>query len=168
VPHLAEDGEGLFAAAVEQGFEGIMAKRADSAYAAGRSRAWLKIKAERTGDFAVVGTSPPSPSTFRMPSVLLAARSGSGLRYAGRAAIAGKELAALHAVAASLARAMPACLGAPPRAETWFEPLLVCEVRFLCWTGSGALRQPVFLRFRPDKTAAEIARHPAGDEPPKA
>jgi ATP-dependent DNA ligase len=36
--------EELFQHAADLGLEGVVAKRADSAYVAGRSRDWLKIK----------------------------------------------------------------------------------------------------------------------------
>lgn len=42
--HVAENGERLYAAVDSMGLEGIVAKRADSAYRAGRSKDWVKIK----------------------------------------------------------------------------------------------------------------------------
>ena len=44
VQHLQEHGEALFAKAVELDLEGIVAKRADSPYRAGRQPTWAKIK----------------------------------------------------------------------------------------------------------------------------
>lgn len=44
VGNVQTEGEIAFAAAVEFGAEGIVAKKADSPYRAGRSSAWLKIK----------------------------------------------------------------------------------------------------------------------------
>ena len=44
--HVSDDAETLYAAALDSGFEGIVAKRKDSTYQPGRrSTAWLKIKA---------------------------------------------------------------------------------------------------------------------------
>jgi ATP-dependent DNA ligase len=37
-------GEALFALAIEQDFEGIVAKRLDAPYSAGQHGSWLKIK----------------------------------------------------------------------------------------------------------------------------
>jgi bifunctional non-homologous end joining protein LigD len=34
----------------------------------------------------------------------------------------------------------------------WLRPKLLCEVQFASWTKEGALREPVFLRLRPDLT----------------
>jgi len=44
----------VLAAACKLGLEGVMAKRADAPYRGGRSPSWLKLRTERTGDFAVV------------------------------------------------------------------------------------------------------------------
>jgi bifunctional non-homologous end joining protein LigD len=44
VGYIEENGLELFKLAVATGMEGIIAKRADSAYTGGRSRAWLKGK----------------------------------------------------------------------------------------------------------------------------
>ena len=41
---IAAEGELVFAKACEMGLEGIVSKRADSRYASGSSRAWLKCK----------------------------------------------------------------------------------------------------------------------------
>jgi bifunctional non-homologous end joining protein LigD len=36
--------------------------------------------------------------------------------------------------------------------STWVEPKLMCEVQFASLTPDGLLREPVFLRLRPDLT----------------
>ncbi|MBW8306143.1 MAG: ATP-dependent DNA ligase, partial [Thiobacillus sp.] len=54
--HATDDGVALHAAALAQGFEGVMAKRRDSRYEAGRrSSAWLKIKPTHSAEFVVGG-----------------------------------------------------------------------------------------------------------------
>ena len=56
VEHFEEAGETAFRGAVELGFEGVVAKRRDSAYEPGkRSRRWLKVKARRADEFVVTG-----------------------------------------------------------------------------------------------------------------
>jgi bifunctional non-homologous end joining protein LigD len=41
----------------------------------------------------------------------------------------------------------------PDDAQTvWIEPRAVCEVQFASLTKDGMLREPVFLRLRPDLT----------------
>ena len=44
VDHLAGNGAHIFEHACRMGLEGIVSKRADSPYRAGRSKIWLKIK----------------------------------------------------------------------------------------------------------------------------
>src|SRR5205814_422291 len=54
--HSSGNAEQLYAASIAHGFEGILAKRLDSRYEAGRrSRAWLKIKDAKTGEFLIGG-----------------------------------------------------------------------------------------------------------------
>ena len=36
---------------------------------------------------------------------------------------------------------------------TWLKPKLVCEIKFLEWTGEKILRIPIFLGLREDKEA---------------
>ena len=53
--HASEDGVALHEAAMASGLEGVIGKRKDSRYESGkRSSAWLKVKADRTGDFVIV------------------------------------------------------------------------------------------------------------------
>src|SRR5256886_12887977 len=64
--HASEEAEPLFAAALSHGFEGIMAKRLDSPYQAGRrSRARLKINAAQPAEVLIGGFThslrPPRP-----------------------------------------------------------------------------------------------------------
>jgi bifunctional non-homologous end joining protein LigD len=62
-----------------------VAKRADSAYEAGRrSRSWLKLKAPRRAAFAVVGFLPGRGARAALGSLMLArCDEGGGLVYAG-------------------------------------------------------------------------------------
>src|SRR4029453_9606217 len=48
-------GEALFAEACRQGWEGVIAKRADSPYRATRSKDWLKFKCEKGQELVIGG-----------------------------------------------------------------------------------------------------------------
>src|SRR5205085_12284911 len=49
--HASEDGIALHAAALASGFEGVVGKRKDSRYEAGRrSASWVKVKPTRSAD----------------------------------------------------------------------------------------------------------------------
>src|SRR5574340_784570 len=82
--HASADGVALYAAALEQGFEGIVAKRRDSCYEAGRrSSAWLKIKPIRSGEFVVGGYTRGKGAREPLGALLLGYWEGDRLRYAG-------------------------------------------------------------------------------------
>ena len=60
--HFEKRGEDLFDHVERMQLEGIVAKKADSKYRAGRSPSWLKIRSDRTDDFVVVGFTRPRES----------------------------------------------------------------------------------------------------------
>jgi bifunctional non-homologous end joining protein LigD len=161
---------------LSRGLEGVVAKRADAPYRAGRSPAWRKIRVERTSDFAVAGFTRGRGSRGAIGALLLAVREGEGWRFAGSvgSGIPGATLAALRERLAAATREGPPCAGPVPRGRgfTWVEPRGVVEVRFKEWTREGLLRHPVFVRVRDDKRPEETARegtsHPAPPPPPPA
>jgi bifunctional non-homologous end joining protein LigD len=170
--HVETEGEALYREVEAKGLEGIVAKRADAPYRAGRSAAWLKIRTERTGDFAVVGFTLPASGRTGFGALHLAARGEAGLAYAGRVGTGFDEglLAALGARLSTGVVGSPPCGGTVPRGKghRWVEPSLVVEVRFKEWTPDGLLRQPVFLRVRDDKRPDDVdARQPDGGAEPK-
>src|SRR5213593_2788030 len=166
--HFQKDGEALYEQVVKMGLEGIVAKKADASYRAGRSPNWLKIRADRTDDFVVVGFTRPKGSRSGFGALDLGAYQDGKLVYAGRVG-SGFTDAQLKDVSATLeesVRPKPAFSGPVPQdpGHTWVEPTLVVEVRYKEWTDEGLLRQPVFLRFRDDKPVTEIAKRDAGSE----
>jgi bifunctional non-homologous end joining protein LigD len=169
--HFVKNGEALYEQVVELGLEGIVAKRADAPYRAGRSPNWLKIRADRTDDFAIVGFTRPKGSRSGFGALDLGAYDDGKLVYAGRVG-SGFTAAELTKVSEELepqVRETPPFTGPAPSdaAHTWVEPTRLAEVRYKEWTDEGLLRQPVFLRFRDDKPLAEAARRgrpTAGDD----
>jgi bifunctional non-homologous end joining protein LigD len=169
--HVEEEGEALFAAAVEHRVEGIVAKRADSPYRAGRrSRDWLKIKAPKTADLAVVGYVPGKGSRRRLGSLMLAWRQGDGFRYAGNAGSGLDE----DKIRALLDHFEGRRRDTPefdfdgverPRDAVFVEPDLVAQVRYAEVTSAGVLRQPVFERLRDEKEVEDCDARPRGEEP---
>ena len=158
--HVAAKGRQTYAAAVALGLEGIVAKRADSRYKAGRSSAWVKVRSRRTGDFVIAGWSANRNNPADIGSLALAEyRSGelhsvgsvgSGLNADLRQTLQGK-FAGLASIAA------PANVATRSKSVQWLEPLLVCEVGFKEYTRTGNLRHPVFIRLREDKPPRECA-----------
>ena len=83
-PYRNADGEALYAEACRKGWEGVIAKRADSPYAETRSRDWLKFKCERGQEMVVGGWTEPRGSRIELGALLLGAYDGDALRYAGK------------------------------------------------------------------------------------
>ena len=61
-PHRNEAGEAMFAEACRKGWEGVVAKRADSPYRATRSKDWLKFKCEHGQELVIGGFTAPKGS----------------------------------------------------------------------------------------------------------
>jgi len=168
VEHFTGEGEALYERIRALGLEGIMAKRAASAYHAGRSADWLKIRADVVDDFIVVGFSAPKGSRGGFGALHLADYVEGALTYAGRvgSGFSDDQLAEVRERLETSVRPDPPCVGPVPTtdAHTWVEPTLVCQVRYKEWTDEGVLRQPVFLDFREDKPLEECVRHVARPE----
>lgn len=167
--HVEDRGEALYDQVLQTGLEGLVAKKASSVYRAGRSANWQKIRAARSGDFAVVGFTEPKGSRVGFGALHLGYISGSKLLYAGRVGT-GFNDAQLEEIRARLQparRPEPAFAGTAPKGSehAWVEPRMVAEVRYTEWTDAGQLRHPVFVRFRDDKQVAECARDDLPPEP---
>ncbi|WP_129312213.1 non-homologous end-joining DNA ligase [Streptomyces sp. L2] len=146
----------------EHGLEGLVCKRLDSVYEPGvRSRAWIKIRNMRSEDVVIGGWLPGKGRlTGRPGAVLVGQRAGGRLRYVGGVGTGWSE--AERAELAELLRAVAAdrCPFDPvPRIADarWVRPRLVGEVSYSIRTRAGMLRQPSWLRLRPDLTPEESA-----------
>ncbi len=152
--HVDERGEAFYEQVVALGLEGMVAKRGDAPYRGGRSAQWLKVRADRTDDFVVVGYTAPKGSRDGFGALHLGAYDDEGLIYVGRVGTGfrSEELSEIREALDTVRRDDAPCRGAPAGAEhAWVTPALVCEVRYKELTEEGLLRQPVFLRFRDDK-----------------
>ena len=149
-------GEDYYRAAIEQGLEGVMAKRKDSPYEPGtRSGAWLKIRARKTCDCVIAGFTPGRGG--RSPAfgaLLLGMYDENTLVPVGKVGtgFSDRLLAELMATFAPLITAVPQLKGINGTV-TWLEPVLVCEAGYMEVTREHKLRIPRFLRIRTDKPA---------------
>ena len=155
VDHVERRGAELFREVEKMRLEGLIAKRLGSRYSAGRSADWLKLRADRTGDFAVVGWTDAKESRGGFGALHLALFDGAELVYAGRvgSGFSGRQLREIRGRLEESVRPQPACGGPVPNGAEhhWVEPEMVVEVRYSEWTAEGLLRQPVFVRLRDDK-----------------
>lgn len=156
-----ENPRHLLATACRLSFEGIIAKRRDASYVAGRSKSWLKLKCGLRQEFVIGGYTDPQGSRPAFGALLLGVQEDGGLRYVGRVGTGFDEnrLRAVHQRLQALA-AEHAPFENPPRERGlhWVKPRLVAEVSFSQWTQDGIIRQAVFHGLRADKPAAEIKR----------
>jgi len=154
--------------ACKLGLEGLMGKQADSAYVAGRTKSWIKLKCRRRQDFVIIGYTAPGGSRRGFGALLVGFHDAAGkLHYAGKVGT-GFDEALLRGLArrlAALKRVGPPSLGNPPREKgvTWVKPVLVAEVEFAERTDAGVLRQASFVGLRQDIPASSV-----GDEKPQA
>jgi bifunctional non-homologous end joining protein LigD len=161
--HIDTDGEAYYRQACGKGWEGVIAKRADAPYRAGRNRDWLKFKCENGQEFVIGGFTDPQGSRIGFGALLLGYYDADGtLVYAGKVGTGFSQqlLERLHREMARLERDRPAFdRGRLPRLRVhWVEPRLVCEVGFSEWTTDGQLRHPRFQGLRDDKEPGEVVR----------
>jgi bifunctional non-homologous end joining protein LigD len=167
--HASEDAEAMYAAALESGFEGIVAKRKDSPYQPGRrSPAWQKIKAVKSAEFVVGGFTQGQGAREPLGALLLGYWQGDELTFAGHVG-SGLDDAGVSNLAKRFAglttRTRPFATQPPlHRPTTWLKPELVAEVKFTGWTPDGYLRAPVFLRLRDDVAASDVRARPEAGE----
>lgn len=160
VPPVFDDGPATLAAAVEQGLEGVVAKRTDARYRAGqRSPAWVKVKRTRTLDLVVGGVEPGQGGREGSIGALLLGLPGpAGLVYAGQVG-SGLSGALIDELAAALTVRPdnPFAGEVDVRTAVWCEPTVVVEVQYSAWTADGRLRHPVLRRLRTDKDVSEVS-----------
>ena len=158
VSEAVDNGDALLEAVRKMGLEGIMAKQRNSTYVPGRrSESWLKIKIQQTVECAIIGYARGTgerQGTFG--ALHLGQPDGDEVKYLGKVGTGFDE------------RAQKAILGELQRLTTirrpikkklsddsksiWVEMKLMCEVRYASLTKEGVLREPVFVRLRPDLT----------------
>lgn len=161
--HRNRDGEKFFVEACRKGWEGLIAKRADSPYVTTRSRDWLKFKCEHGQELVIGGFTAPRGSRVEFGALLLGYYRDGRLEYAGKVGT-GFDTELLHSLGAQLRQLKrddapfsdPSAI--KERNVTWVEPELVAEIGFTEWTRDHRLRHPRFLGLRDDKAASEVVR----------
>ncbi len=165
--HIEGEPGAMQAEARRMKLEGIICKRADAPYSAGRGHGWVKVKFHNREEFAVLGWTPPRGGSSRAGFGALQLGyhdTAGGLHYAGGVGtgFSDQQLAALRERLDAMAADPPAGLavaGEPLwKGIRWVRPELVAEVRFAAWSGSGRVRHAVFLGLREDKTARDVVR----------
>lgn len=160
--YVRKEGKGFYSKVVDVGLEGVIAKKIDSKYEAGkRSENWIKIKKRNTVDCIIVGwLEGEGRRENYFGSLVLALKNNNSFFHVGQVGTGFddefvssfyNELRKIeidnHVVGLEKVGFK--------RNVHWVKPIYVCEVEFLELTKDGKLRAPVFLRLRNDKSVDE-------------
>jgi bifunctional non-homologous end joining protein LigD len=164
--HLDEEGEVAFRAACEKGWEGLIAKRASSAYTHARSNDWLKFKCVAEQEFVVLGWTDPHGARSGLGALLVGYHEDGELRFGGKVGtgFGERELAMLTGRLGPLERSAPPVRdtkGLSMKGVHWVQPELVAQVGFSEWTPDGKLRHPRYIGLRDDKRPDQVVRERA-------
>lgn len=166
-PPVFTDGRALHVATREQGLEGTVSKRVDSAYLPGqRSPHWLKAPHRSSMSVVIGGWRPESTGMVagRLGAVLVGVPGPGGLRYLGRvgSGLAGRTGQALMRDLAPLAASESPFGTQVPKEDSsgahWVHPVLVADVQSLGLGAQGRLRQPAYKGLRDDLTPGDVDR----------
>jgi DNA ligase D-like protein (predicted ligase) len=161
VEELPGDPSGLLEDACRHGWEGLIAKRADSTYRAGRSPDWRKLKCSASQELVIGGWTEPHGKRSGFGALLVGYYEGDQLRYAGKVGTGFTEstLRDLHAQLVRRERkTSPFADSIHEKTAHWARPDLVANIGFTEWTRDGRLRHPRFQGLRTDKPAKSVVR----------
>jgi bifunctional non-homologous end joining protein LigD len=161
VDHVIGDPEDLLRQACADGWEGLIAKRADAPYRSGRSSDWLKLKCSASQELVIGGWTEPRGARTHLGALLVGYYDDEGLRFAGKVGTGfdSATLADLHRRLVAVERPMPPFVDKiRERAVHWAEPDLVANFAFTEWTTDGKLRHPRYEGLRPDKDPRTVIR----------
>lgn len=162
--HIEGNGEAFFAEACRAGLEGIVSKRRDQPYRAGRHGGWVKTKCVQRQEFVIGGFTDPEGMRAGLGALLIGYYEGDRLVFCGKVGtgFSHKMTVDLRARLDRIETKSSPFTPPPPgwlgRNAHWVRPNLVCEVMFTEWTSDGKIRHPSFQGLRADKNPKEIVR----------
>ena len=161
VRHVEGDPNTLLGQACADGWEGLIAKRADGRYVSGRSSDWLKLKCSASQELVIGGWTEPRGSRTGFGALLVGYHDETGLRYAGKVGT-GFDTATLtdlhRRMVARTRDSSPFVDRIREKSAHWIEPDLVANIAFTEWTDDGKLRHPRYEGLRPDKDPRTVTR----------
>ena len=162
-PWFRGGGAQVRAASLENGLEGVVAKRLDSPYRPGvRGPEWRKVKNVRTQSVVVGGWRPgQGRRAGGVGSLLVGVPDDEGrLVYVGHVGTGFTQQDLRDLEGMFTARTTSPFDGALPREVTrdahWVEPTLVGEVGYAVWTADGRLRHPAWRGLRDDLDVDDV------------
>jgi bifunctional non-homologous end joining protein LigD len=171
--HIEGNGQPFFAEACRAGLEGIVSKRRDQPYRAGRHGGWLKTKCVQRQEFVIGGFTDPEGMRAGLGALLIGYYEGERLVFCGKVGTGFSHKMALDLrarmdrIEMSTAPFIPPPPGSLGRKAHWVKPNLVCEVVFTEWTTDGKIRHPSFQGLRGDKKPREIVQEKPTSADPK-
>src|SRR5207245_971484 len=160
----------------KRGWEGLIAKHADSLYKSGkRTPDWRKIKIVHEQEFVVGGWTEPRQTRSYFGALLLGAYeqspqppasrqspASSLLTYVGHTGTGFNETELARVMKLLKARETDVCpFAVRPKTNErphWVRPELVAQIKFTEWTADGKLRHPVYLGLRDDTKPTDVRR----------
>jgi DNA ligase D-like protein (predicted ligase) len=168
----------MLAAVREQQLEGVIAKRKDSLYEAGkRSGSWIKYRVNRGQEF-VIGGYIPGPHGFdslivgyyRGKELVYVARVRNGFVPASRRQVLQKirhlvssKMPFVNLPDEHLSRWGESLTAEKMKKCVWLRPEAVAQVEFLEWTDADRLRHSKFVGLRDDKNPREVVKEQSGE-----
>ncbi len=161
--YIEKNGTDFFTAAAEKKLEGMIAKKSNSPYRAGkRSKEWLKVKTSYRQEAVIGGFTEPKGSRSNFGALILGVYENDELIYIGHTGggFNEEDLKEVHSKLKRLERKTSPFKDEPKTntPATWVTPKLVCEVNFSEWTDEGLMRHPIFIGLREDKEASEVVK----------
>lgn len=155
------DGLAYFKEACRKGWEGLIAKRAESTYQHRRSQDWLKFKCVNDQEFVLGGFTDPHGKRIGFGALLLGYYDHGKLKYAGKVGT-GYSDEVLKELTPKLKKieidVSPFDEDVKEKEVHWVRPGLVAEIGFENWTREGRLRQPRYRGLRYDKNPEDVVR----------
>jgi bifunctional non-homologous end joining protein LigD len=162
IEYRKAEGEAFYREACRKGWEGVIAKRANSAYVHKRSTDWLKFKCENQQEFVIVGYTDPAGQRVGIGALLVGYYEKDKLVYAGKVGTGfdTQTLKDLRKKLSAIERSTPPVSSdsLPKTGVHWVQPRFVAQIAFTEWTSAGKLRHPRFLGLRMDKKPSEVVR----------
>ena len=176
--HFETSAEEMLRAVHQQRLEGVIAKRKDSRYEAGkRSGSWAKYRLNRGQELVIGGYVPGTHGLdsiivgyYRGVELIYIARIRNGFVPASRSQVFVnlRPLETTVCPFVNLPETHKGRWGEGLTAEDmkkciWVRPKLVAQIEFLEWTESDHLRHSKFAGLREDKSARSVVKEHAGE-----